>query len=222
MKNLTVASYSVAASAYLLLAIWLTLAGKTKGAASVAFRGWLLAFALVSVNGVIAASSRGSSLPILAHIHLALLAAAAALFWFFATALRRDLRERDVGFVVPAIVLMPLIWTVLVKRAETTAFGWRVVLNGPWAAVFFGTVFAYYVAAVVQLWGVLSALRRSGSHMGVKRIRLLFVSALIFVAAGLISPASQALEIPWSSAVLGFLNAVPAALMAYSFRLSDH
>lgn len=221
MKNLTIASYSVAASAYLLLFVWLTLAGKTKGAASAAFRAWLLVFALVGVNGVIATSSADGSLPILARIHLALLAAAAALFWFFATALRRDLRERDVGFTVPALALMPLIWTILVNRAESTIFGWRIVLNGPWAALFFLIVFGYYVAGVFQLRGVLLALRRNRLQKGVRRIRLLVVSALLFVAAGLIAPASQAFDIPYSSVILGFLNAVPAALMAYSFRLTE-
>lgn len=222
MKNLAIASYSLTGSAYLLFVLWLVFQRKVKEASQGYFVSWLLILSVLGINGTLFTSSNDVGLVyVLYRVHFALLIGSGVALFLFATSLRRELTEWDITYTLPALAVMPLIWTVVTKGVREVSYGWSMVYNGYWFSIFIVALYGYYVGTIFQLYKVLSVLRKTGSKTAVRRVQILLGSVIFLTLAGLLTPIGNVLNLHFMPVLIGALYVFPAGLMAYSFRLTE-
>lgn len=221
MRNLAIAAYSLTGTVYLLFFLWLIIQGKTKEISQRYFLVWLLFLTALGINGTIFTSVGADDALMFYRAHFAILIASGVALLFFTISLHRELTERDLIYTFPALVMMPLIWTTLTKGVNATPYGWEIVFNGYWFAVYFVAMYAYYFGAIFHLYKVLLMLRKVGTKAAMVRVRILLGSVIFLTLAGFLTPIGRALSLHFMPALLSLLYTFPAGFMAYSFRLPE-
>lgn len=220
--DLLVASYALTCSIYLVFFIWLVIRGLIRTLSQRAFAAWILFLALTSMTGTIwHASASFDTAFLLCRIDFTVLLISALMIWLFSILFHRDLRGVDFFSLIPAIVVIPLIWTVMVSSVEQTSLGLNAVVTG-WFVLFAFVHFGYYIAASVQLAIVLRVVKKSRDTVAVRRVSMLLGSVIALTVLGISTPLSFTfLGVDWLPSVINLCLGIPPFLMASTF-LTDN
>lgn len=222
IRALTVGSYALDAATYSILLLWLIIQGRTKKTSQRSFGAWILLLAALCMNGVLTMSSEQAQVVhYLYRIHFTLFLGSSVAFWLFGASLRRELIERDLAYTFPALIMMPLIWTILIKEVKRTPFGWDVAPVGPLFFVLLAVIYSYYFITIFWLYKILSVLKTTRSP-AIRGARILFFAITTLTVASLLIPIGRVLNLYFVPALANLLFPISIGLMAYSFRLTKH
>jgi len=216
-----VASYALTCSIYLVFFILLVIRGLIRTISQRAFAAWILFLALTSMTGTIwHASSNPDTVFILCRVDFTVLMISALMILLFSILFHRDTRGSDFLSLIPAIIVIPLIWTVMVSSVEQTNLGLNAVVTG-WFVLYALVHFGYYIAASVQLAVVLQVVRKTRDPEAVRRVGILLVSVIALTVLGILTTLSFTFfSVEWLPSVINLCLCIPPFLMASTFFLS--
>jgi hypothetical protein len=139
------------------------------------------------------------------------------MIWLFSVLLHRDIRSVELFSLIPAIVVIPLIWTVIVNSIEQTNLGLNAVVT-EWFFLYALVHFGYYIAAIVQLTIILQTLRKTRNPVDVRKIGILLGSVIALTVLEILTPISFGLpNIEWLPSVINLCLIIPPLLMGSTF-----
>lgn len=219
---LQIAVNVITAEIFLLFCVSLIILNKTKSMSQRAFIAWILSLAVLGMTGAAWLSTQSSDTAfLLAKTHYSILLTSAVVLWIFATCFRRDILGKDTVYLLPALIIYPIVWTLMLTGVEYKSTGWE-PLSTFWFEIYFSVLFGYYIAAETHLIKSYFDVKKTGDRLSLKRLRIITVSVLALILIGAAIPvASRVFGSPFLTLVMNFCYMFPPLFMAWSFQIND-
>ncbi len=222
VRALLVASYTLIAEIFFIFGVSMIIQNRTKTMVQRALLAWVFSLSVVGIIGTVWHASGNADLAlILIKTHFSVLIFSAIFLWLFTILLQRDVRELDMAYIVPALLVVPIVWTLVASGSRMTAFGWE-IRTSSWFIVFEVVLFGYYIAAAWQLWRALSNVRKAGDQVAVKRLSAFLYSVVALIIIGILNPISfRVLEISWLPIAVNISYILPPIIIAWTFQIEN-
>lgn len=212
----------ITAEVFLLFCLSLVILNKTKSMAQRAFMAWIVSLAVLGMTGAAWLTTTSADTALLVgRMHYSILLLGAVLLWIFAITFKRDISPRDMAYLFPALIIMPILWTLTLTGVKYSATGWEPVSTA-WFEGYFAILFGYYVAALVNLAQAFFAVKKTGETVPIRRLRIIVLSVAALILIGAMVPvASRIFQSAWLTLAINIAYIFPPLFMAWSFQIED-